>query len=657
MKSTIYFVLFLFLFSCTNDEIQTSLQREEKKVSVQLSFPKNVYPSGTITRSNDVKQRIIVEVYRYGEDEGSDFTYKEKKTVLIDQISETITVDFTMQQNQKYRLLCWSDISNNLGKDLYYSTTNSLQTVSSILNEDNMFSEDPQKRDAFYAAVDVIVNDGDFNIPVKLSRACAVLKINATDLHSTAILNKATTTKLQISVPAVYDVNTGIMNSEMQNIEVHYPISQEIANNEVLSFYLLSPESYILNTFQTNYYDENNNLVINKEFSGIPVKRNTRTILTGNIFTSNVNVEIEFDESFENSEEDSDEIIRTIKYGANSYILHPSIKPVRYSIPINYQNIYWSRVDPSKVITESTKWKSKIIWSELSGGNYLQEERTIPMHFDFYVYPKMEGNMLIGIYNDENDNNIQDENEAYLWSYHLWITNYDPDQSISIISSKYDYSVSGGMVQRLRGEMWENPDYSTARIMDRNLGELSVDYLSNTAGALLFQYGRKDPFPRNLLGNGITTQISKDIPIQSSVASPTELYSINKGDKDNTLYQWTLDATTADFLWSDTHAASKSLFDPCPYGWTIATKADFTDLFQLTPNESANVISFDNLRFRKYGIVKSSDLTFSETNNYLYLLDVAVGAPNKPYCIDFKEKRTVAIQRATGLPIRCIKRD
>ena len=75
------------------------------------------------------------------------------------------------------------------------------------------------------------------------------------------------------------------------------------------------------------------------------------------------------------------------------------------------------------------------------------------------------GNALVAVTNAEG---------RILWSWHLWITDYDPDN---------DFTTA------------PNSSGTTWTFMDRNLGAISTERGSFDNFGLLYQWGRKDPFP------------------------------------------------------------------------------------------------------------------------------------------------------------------
>lgn len=141
-----------------------------------------------------------------------------------------------------------------------------------------------------------------------------------------------------------------------------------------------------------------------------------------------------------------------------------------------------------------------------------------------------EGNAVIA---------VKDTNGLILWSWHIWVTN----QSIHEVT----YSNNAGV------------------LMDRNLGSI------NDCG-LLFQWGRKDPFPHNYrsaiddFASTITwpSNVTSNVggTISYSISHPTTLI------QNNTVFplyssDWLSDTNNS--LWGE----EKTIYDPCPAGWKV----------------------------------------------------------------------------------------
>lgn len=165
------------------------------------------------------------------------------------------------------------------------------------------------------------------------------------------------------------------------------------------------------------------------------------------------------------------------------------------------------------------------------------------------------GNALIGLF-DSNDNCI--------WSWHIWVTAYDPAASAQ--------TYTGGAV-----------------FMDRNLGAASI-----TDPGLYYQWGRKEPFGASytrvtyhedhpyditdpMMGYG-------EMTLAYSIAHPwTFMCGVAMNDD---RYEDTSDwlASQNPNLWGNASSAtaladagSKSIYDPCPPGWRVPDRRTFAE--------------------------------------------------------------------------------
>jgi hypothetical protein len=152
------------------------------------------------------------------------------------------------------------------------------------------------------------------------------------------------------------------------------------------------------------------------------------------------------------------------------------------------------------------------------------------------------------------------------WSWHLWVTNYDPNTEATVTPTGY-------------------------KSMNRHLGATDDSNASEArylaSRGLYYQWGRKDPFPCSLVGTAGQNQLAKffGMPdagnttvvhvtdptpdasgiaagILESIQHPTTFYcGIVNGD-------W-LPATN-DHLWNaTTNTLAKTVYDPCPELWRI----------------------------------------------------------------------------------------
>lgn len=187
--------------------------------------------------------------------------------------------------------------------------------------------------------------------------------------------------------------------------------------------------------------------------------------------------------------------------------------------------------------------------------------------------------------------NYGDERDPIRWSWHVWVTDYRPNLD--------------GKVH----EFGEAPNNYPYVFMDRNLGATTA--ASNSVGpeftdrGLLYQWGRKDPFPRSswsvYVGStygrvpiyplgGIYTPEFADIDdaLLELGRSNTLLYTIYNPHmfitslNEPSWYDKNGNSSlTKDygFLWDSGVYGKKTAFDPCPQGWGVPSFAGTRDNF------------------------------------------------------------------------------
>ena len=330
-------------------------------------------------------------------------------------------------------------------------------------------------------------------------------------------------------------------------------------------FMMVNPGNYTGQTFTINI-KTNDDVVYTQTRAGTEFKRGTRYL-------------VKFNDELGASPVGLDGV-------ANCYIINPRDLKTTFTFPITQSNNYWSVAQygnlPANVIDADDKWVASVIWQEKSklvtlvdGGMGTGSGGQVKVLVD----PGKFGNVLVGIKRDTDGNGTPDEGASYLWSWHLWITNYNPNDAVTKQAGVYAYPVTGGNVHRYRDNaynVWET-DFTNSFIMDRYLGAESADVPSYEVdrgyyGVLHYQFGRKDPFPAIVsLYDGSNSLIPSPIsflpgPVTKNVANqnPTQfIYGPSN---------WWNDARIDNTLWQgfEASASIKPILDPCPAGWRVA---------------------------------------------------------------------------------------
>lgn len=284
---------------------------------------------------------------------------------------------------------------------------------------------------------------------------------------------------------------------------------------------------------------------------------------------------------------------------SNSYIVNPD-EGVRYVVPIeNRINTFWksavgrlNAVSEDYLVGTGMDWVAEVIWQDVDEKVMMfcdEQGRLTDRYagaaddrfFSFVTTDASIGNpcnVVVGVRRAGDDWSMSED--GYMWSWHLWLTDYDPDDGTgTAVSGKYVYPVAGGDLHRYSSfdDIQEFRDKDIF-IMDRNLGAKGSTREDgwDLCTGMLYQYGRKDPFPSSdnvydINGNlkSITNSVGPS-DIYMSVISPMDFILQSPQKEGN----WTTETSLRLYDWNDLeldalNGKGKSFFDPCPPGWKL----------------------------------------------------------------------------------------
>lgn len=144
----------------------------------------------------------------------------------------------------------------------------------------------------------------------------------------------------------------------------------------------------------------------------------------------------------------------------------------------------------------------------------------------------------------------KDVDGKVLWSWHFWLLSEYP--------GAHNYANGAGTM------------------MDRNLGALSLEKGDPKGFGLLYQWGRKDPFPGSATLNGLATAAITG-KMYATISSETE-GTIDFAVQNPSTMIFPDTSRSTDWLWSSGGSAThdftrwqseKTIYDPCPAGWRV----------------------------------------------------------------------------------------
>ena len=341
--------------------------------------------------------------------------------------------------------------------------------------------------------------------------------------------------------------------------------------------------------------------------------------------------------TFKNQGEDDDRFenigvydFKTEEGDANSYIVNPLRTNLGRRFVIHAAdriNAFWGSEAGRENASNNAyadyrldkgPWVAEVIWQDIptrvisfcDTDGYLSDRFTGTVDdkaFSFVLTSESEGltgNVLIGV--------RKQDSQAYLWSWHIWLTDYEPNSNVGgWVQGEYVYQVKGGSLHKYPSfetvEVNGRILYENKFIMDRNLGATGVDVPSpNTsedervamisrASGLYYAYGRKDPFPgginpKDKTAQNVTkvlygidgTQLTDPVVeeqgparIYQSVNQPFKYYvtaSFAGSGEDwaaNESNKWRKNDWNDINIPASKDGQGKSFFDPCPPGWKL----------------------------------------------------------------------------------------
>ena len=252
--------------------------------------------------------------------------------------------------------------------------------------------------------------------------------------------------------------------------------------------------------------------------------------------------------------------MKTVVGGKVNSFMVPPVSAV--TVPVECANMspialdgstYNSATKTYTQIKDDTPWTAVVVWQSSKNLITLSDDSgTGPTGRFTVTAPGTDfGNAVVAVKSGSN----------ILWSWHIWVTDYDGTATVTLNNTVRDYVY-----------------------MDRALGATSSTEDDPNACGLYYQWGRKDPFPRvredwggqrtvySATGATVSisaSSVSSESNFTNSVRNPASFYANTYADP----YDWfTRSSTQEDNLWGGANKntpSPKTVFDPCPEGWRV----------------------------------------------------------------------------------------
>lgn len=320
MKHLSYFLFgatALLMASCSNEDLVSSGLNPDgtANVTLTLSTPQiqtRAYSDGTKA------QKFIYGLYDITDAaEGEIGVYLDNITPVSDSNPDAInlkkTMSFRLLADHKYRFVCFADAGENKESSVK-SSPYDVKIDGEGATIGYNFSTKPtwanqETYDAFYASREFSIT-GNIALDIEMFRPLAQINVGTNDIDDAADLGfepvlSGVAFPVGTNVPSKIDLITGeVLESQafqfMPNVVADRNETFPVKGYEYLTMvYLLAPEEQTLYDIELNY-SGNDNVEHKRTVGSVPVKRNHRTNIYGQILTSdaalNIQIEPDFDD-------------------------------------------------------------------------------------------------------------------------------------------------------------------------------------------------------------------------------------------------------------------------------------------------------------------------------------------------------------------------
>ncbi|MFI3262496.1 MAG: fimbrillin family protein [Rikenellaceae bacterium] len=314
---------------------------------------------------------------------------------------------------------------------------------------------------------------------------------------------------------------------------------------------------------------------------------------------------------------------------SNCYIVNPTVgEETIVQIPVQDRiNDFWinysglSKYSKGRIASTNSvdDFTAQLVW----------EDFDCDVDIDFELVRDVSDKMAVRFVLPENmqEGNLVfavKEDNVNMWSWHIWVTDYDPDAIAKAHSKNIRYGIDTaytlagyeGAVHRYKDgdvvdscAVWSGI-YKEKFIMDRNIGERNGTTATHGVGAVYYEFGRKDPFPGTcgLYFSGATdpgTRTSSNQKYYNSVEFTVD-YFVSSASSDN----WCGESEVARdsiYIWYDGdiskygYSVGKSIFDPSPLGWRIPVGDTWNGFNKKELGKKAYNKALDTYNYNNYG--------------------------------------------------------
>lgn len=320
----------------------TACQKEEAPFApdgantqtITISIPQGMQSRAVGTYANAADygkaveiNRCILQVYREGVAYGNPMVVG----VQTSENKKTATFNLRLVAQQKYDFVFWADCAtetnNGTFSDLHYNTSDltNITVIGDYVGNNDEFDA------FFFCKTDYTVTESFAETSWVLRRPFGQLNVKTNDMAA-IYDNTLKPTKVKVALtalPTSFNAKTGTVGEQTANVEYEAKVINQ-ANGELTVDYIWAPvEEAALVNFSMEFYNNETLICKNEDFKNIPVRRNYKTNVSGNLLTKKGTINVTINPDFEQPDIEQEivevatvaDVTEAIKNGATTIIV------------------------------------------------------------------------------------------------------------------------------------------------------------------------------------------------------------------------------------------------------------------------------------------------------------------------------------------------
>ena len=284
----------LGLTACQSDDLQGG-KGDDTSVRLTATLADGVATRASIddTGKGTKADECILQIYeKEGDGDNATYTpYGSQTKVSVNDLKAQFS-NVRVVSGKTYKFVFWAD--NKEGD--YYNDTDlrniTIKNTAESLNDD--------KRDAFFGSYEATITK-DIDQDVELTRPFGQVNLTTTDYQQVPDDRKPNKVQIVYTTGGYEGLNalTGeTTGSQLKNITTTTANIMDNSNGYMAMDYLFAPqeqdgkENPAIVDFTTNFYKDGTLITSNNKTTNIPVRRNYRTNISGNLLTNGANLNV-----------------------------------------------------------------------------------------------------------------------------------------------------------------------------------------------------------------------------------------------------------------------------------------------------------------------------------------------------------------------------